>query len=57
MGDFLLAITAKLEIMIEKTAAEIGAANASAILESEFFLMAVLMRKHQSLPNQVVREM
>ena len=56
IGDFLLAITARLEIKIEKTAAANGAATASAILLGENFLVIELLMRHQSSLNLAALE-
>ena len=47
-GDFLLAITARLEIKIEKTAAASGAAIAKPILLGVNFLESALLMLHLS---------
>jgi hypothetical protein len=53
IGDFLLAITARLEIMIEKTAAANGAATANPILLGLNFLVNALLMPHPSSQNLV----
>ena len=55
MGDFLLAITARLEIMIEKTAAAKGAATANPILLGLNFLVSELLMPHPSSQNLVAQ--
>jgi hypothetical protein len=55
-GDFLLAITAKLEIMIEKNAAASGAAIAKPTLLGDSFLVRALLMLHLSSLTQVVQE-
>jgi hypothetical protein len=55
-GDFLLAITARLEIRIEKTAAAKGAATASPTFDGDNFLVSALLMLHLSSQNQVAQE-
>ena len=56
IGDFLLAITARLETIIEKTAAANGAAIAKPTLLGDNFPVINLLMLHPSLLNQAVLE-
>jgi hypothetical protein len=55
-GDFLLAMTARLEIKIEKIAAANGAAIAKPTLLGDSFLVSTLLILHLSSLSQVVQE-